>query len=102
MASARTTREVCDSPCVQRRAAMHTRGTRVAESEVAPPAMQSTSKRQIRAGRPTPKPSAPSPPPRRPAPPRLTPVELIERIVSLQLRQAPLDLFASETLPSAL
>ncbi len=65
--------------------------------------MQSTSKRQIRAGRPALKPNAPSPaPPRRPSAPRLTPVELIERIVGLQLRQAPLDTFTSEVLPAAL
>lgn len=65
--------------------------------------MQSPSKRQIRAGRSVPTPSAPpGASPRRPLAPRLTTVDLIERIVGLQLRRVPLDTLASEALPAAL
>ena len=61
--------------------------------------MQNTPKRQTRGGRAA-KAMAPGVAvPRRPVGPRPTTVALVERIVDLQIRQVPLETFASEILP---
>ncbi|HEY2386249.1 MAG TPA: hypothetical protein VGK30_04755, partial [Candidatus Binatia bacterium] len=63
--------------------------------------MQGTSKRPARPGRPSKPTSSATPAPRRGGP-RPTTLKVVERITELQMRQVPLELFASDLVPMLL